>query len=155
LNKLPDINGILKSFYSLSTTVRIPRDLKIYNKYKAIEYRSMLLIFDSIFRDILRKEFYDDLKLLVFALHVGEGCEIKTTDLETMHLLLNEHVGQFKSLYGERHCVNTIHSITHFADTVYDYGPLQYYSTFHYDSILGKVTFTIPKYSTVAYVVSL
>jgi hypothetical protein len=32
----------------------------------------MLLIFDSIFRDILPKEFYDDLKLLVFALHVGE-----------------------------------------------------------------------------------
>jgi hypothetical protein len=115
----------------------------------------MLLIFYSIFRDILPKEFYDDLKLLVFALHVGEDREIKTTDLETMYLLLNEHVEQFKSLFGERHCVNTIHSINHFADTVYDYGPLQYYSTFHYESILGKVTFTIQKYSTVVYFVSL
>jgi len=145
----------LKSFYSLSTTVHIPRDLKIHNKYKATEYLSMLLIFYSIFRDILPKEFCNDLKLLVFALHVGEGREVETTDLETMHLLINKHVEQFKSLHGECHCANTIHSITHFADTVYDYGPLQYYSTFHYEWILGKVTFTIQKYSTGAYFVSL
>jgi hypothetical protein len=114
----------------------------------------MLLIFYPIFQDILPKEYYDHLKLLVSALHVGECREIKTTDLEIMHLLLNEHVEQFKSLYGERHCVNIIHSITHFADTVYDYGPLQCYSTFHYDSILGKVTFIVKKYSTPVYFVS-
>ncbi len=154
-SKIPDINGMLNSFYSPSTTVRIPRNLKIYNKYKASEYRSMLLIFYPIFQDILPKEYYDHLKLLVFALHIGEGRDIKTTDLETMHLLLNEHVEQFKSLYGERHCVNTIHSIIHFADTVYDYGPLQCYSTFHYESILGKVIFIIKKCSTIVYFVSL
>jgi hypothetical protein len=115
----------------------------------------MLLIFYSIFQDILPKEYYDHLKLLVFALHVSEGREIKIIDLETMHLLRNEHIEQFKSLYGERHCVNTIHSIAHFVDTVYDYGSLQCYFTFHYESILGKVTFIIKKHSTVVYFVSL
>ncbi|CAF4614081.1 unnamed protein product [Rotaria sp. Silwood1] len=142
-SKISNINRTLKSFYSPSTTVRIPRDLKVYSKYKASEYRSMLLVFYPIFQDILPKEYYNHLKLLVFALHIGENREIENKDLETMHLLLNEHVKQFKFLYGERHCVNTIHSTVHFVDTVRDYGPLQCYSTFNYESILGAMTSTI------------
>ncbi len=138
-SKIPSINLILKSFQSPSTTIRIPRDLKLYNKYKASEYRSMLLVFYPIFQDVLPKNYYDHLKLLVFAMHIGENREIKQQDLTTMDALLNEHVEQFKVLYGERHCVNTIHSIVHFSDTVRDYGPLQCYSTFNYESILGKL----------------
>ncbi|CAF1622336.1 unnamed protein product [Rotaria sordida] len=114
-SKISNINRTLKLFCSPSTTVRIPRDLK----------------------------YYDHFKLLVFALHIGENREIKYKDLETMHLLLNEHVKQFTFLYGERHCVKTIHSIIHFAETVRDYGPLQCYSTFNYESILGAITSTI------------
>ncbi|CAF1437821.1 unnamed protein product [Rotaria sordida] len=142
-SKISNINRTLKLFCSPSTTVRIPRDLKVYSKYKASEYRSILLVFYSIFENFLPKKYYDHFKLLVFALHIGENREIKYKDLETMHLLLNEHVKQFKFLYGERHCVNTIHSIIHFAETVRDYGPLQCYSTFNYESILGAITSTI------------
>jgi hypothetical protein len=137
---------MLKSFHSPSTTVRIPRDLQIYNKYKGSEYRSMLLIFYPIFEDFLPKKYYDHLKLLVFAAHIGENREIEKSDLETMHFLLYEFVKKFHLLYGERHCVNTIHSIIHFAETVRDYGPLQCYSTFNYESILGKVEFIIKSY---------
>ena len=103
----------------------------------------MLLIFYPIFQDVLPKTYYDHLKLLVFAMHIGENRQIEKRDLKTMDLLLNEHAEQFKILYGERHCVNTIHSIIHFADTVRDYGPLQCYSTFNYESILGKFAFII------------
>jgi hypothetical protein len=150
-SKIPSLNVMLNSFHSPSTTVRIPRDIKLYNKYKASEYRSMLLIFYPIFQDILPKNYYDHFKLLVFAIHIGENREIVKEDLKTMDLLLNEHVHQFKILYGERHCVNTIHSIVHFSDTVRDYGPLQCYSTFNYESILGKVAFIIYKYPMVTY----
>ncbi|CAF4238175.1 unnamed protein product [Rotaria socialis] len=142
-SKISDINEILKSFSSPSTSVRIPRDLKVHNKYKASEYRSMLLIFYPIFQDILPNKYYDHLKLLVFALHIGENREIEKKDLVTMDLLLKEHVKQFDFFYGERHCVNTIHSIVHCAETVRDYGPLQCYSTFNYESILGAITSTI------------
>lgn len=142
-SKIPNLNIILKSFNSPSTTVRIPRSLQLYNKYKASEYRSILLIFYPIFEDFLPKAYYDHLKLLAFSMHIGENREIEQQDLETMDLLLNEHVQQFHVLYGERHCVNNIHSIVHFSDTVRDYGPLQCYSTFNYESILGKVTFLL------------
>lgn len=99
------------------------------------------MIFYPIFQNSLPQDYYDHVKLLAFAAHIGEGYEIEKKDIETMRLLLNEHVRNFHGLYGERHCVNNIHSLVHFAGSVLDYGPLQCYSTFNYESILGKYIF--------------
>ena len=51
----------------------------------------MLLIFYPILQDVLPKTYYDHLKLLVFAMHIGENRQIEKRDLKTMDLLLNEH----------------------------------------------------------------
>ncbi|CAF5168507.1 unnamed protein product, partial [Rotaria magnacalcarata] len=76
-------------------------------------------------------------------MHIGENKEISKEKLDEMHLLLQYHVHQFKVLYGNRHVVNTVHSLIHFGETVRDYGPLQGYSTFNYESILGAITSTV------------
>lgn len=54
------------------------------------------------------------------------------------------HLGQtfvvdFVTLYGQRHCVQVVHSVSHIADTVRDYGPLPNFTTFQFEKQLGNI----------------
>lgn len=121
-----------------SSTIRLPRSIHSYKRYKASELRSILLVYYKVFENILPEPYYSHLKQLVFVLHIGENRQISQNKLDGMHLLLQYYVNQFKVLYGVRHMVNNIHSLIHLAESVRDYGPLYEYSTFNYESILGK-----------------
>lgn len=132
------INQRMRQYITPSSTIRLPRNIHLYNRYKASEFRSILLIYYKIFENILPENYYSHLKQLVFAMHIGENRQITEKKLDEMHVLLQYHVNQFKILYGTRHLVNNIHSLIHLAESVRDYGPLQGYSTFNYESVLGK-----------------
>ena len=135
---LEKINQRMQQCITPSSTVRLPRSIHLYNRYKASELRSILLFYYKIFENILPERYYSHFKQLVFAMHIGENRQISQNKLNEMHVLLQYHVNQFKILYGVRHVVNNIHSLIHLAETVRDYGPVQGYSTFNYESILGK-----------------
>ncbi|CAF2053857.1 unnamed protein product [Rotaria magnacalcarata] len=143
VKEMAKINERMQQFITPSSTVRLPRNINIYHRFKASEYRSILLLYYKVFENSLPSEYYCHLKQLVFAMHIGENKEISKEKLDGMHLLLQYHVHQFKVLYGNRHVVNTVHSLIHFGETVRDYGPLQGYSTFNYESILGAITSTV------------
>jgi hypothetical protein len=151
------INERMQQFKTPSSTVRLPININIYHRFKSSEYRSILLLYYKIFENLIPNEYYSHLKQLVFAMHIGENKEISREKLDEMHLLLQYHVHQFKVLYGIRHVVNTVHSLIHFGETVRDYGPLQGYSTFNYESILGKefLTFVNTKSLLVTFLFSL
>ncbi|CAF3656376.1 unnamed protein product [Rotaria socialis] len=142
-SNMEKINQRLQQYITPSSTVRLPRNINLYHRYKASEFRSILLVYYMIFKDILPERYYTHLKQLVFAMHIGENRQIPQDKLDEMHVLLQYHVNQFKILYGTRHMVNNIHSLIHLAETVRDYGPLQGYSTFNYESILGGITSTV------------
>ncbi|CAF4914167.1 unnamed protein product [Rotaria socialis] len=142
-SNMEKINQRLQQYITPSSTVRLPRNINLYHRYKASEFRSILLIYYMIFKDILPERYYTHLKQLVFAMHIGENRQMPQDKLDEMHILLQYHVNQFKILYGTRHMVNNIHSLIHLAETVRDYGPLQGYSTFNYESILGGITSTV------------
>lgn len=114
------INQRMQTYIVPLSTVRLPRSIHLYNRDKASELRSMLLIYYKIFENILPESYYSNLKQLVFALHIGENREISDNKLNEMHLLLQYFVNHFKMLYGERHVVNNIHSLIHLAESVRD-----------------------------------
>jgi hypothetical protein len=58
--------------------------------------------------------------------------------VDEMDLLLTSFVDDFP--YNERYIVQNIHCIKHFATTTKDFGPLSNYSTFNYESVIGKNT---------------
>ncbi|CAF4552977.1 unnamed protein product [Rotaria sp. Silwood2] len=129
------INKRIQQYKTPSSTIRLPRHISLYSRYKASEYRAILLIYYRIFENILPDIYYSHFKHLVFVKHIGENQQITKSKLEEMHILLQHYVHEFKTLYGMRHIVNNIHSLIHLAETVRDYGPLQGYSPFNYESI--------------------
>ncbi|CAF4246811.1 unnamed protein product [Rotaria sp. Silwood2] len=108
-----DIETDLQRFRFPSTTTRAPRSIMKYYRLKANESR------------------------------VGESREITLPKLNEMKILLDKFVYTFHFLYGKRHTVNTVHSVIHFHQTVTDYGPLTNYSTFNFESVIGRIASTV------------
>ena len=121
-----------------STTTRIPRSLKEYAKFKGNEFRTLLLFAHVIFKQALRKRFYNPLLQLVVIMHIAESRQIDQQDIDLITRLSRTFVVNFVELYGARHCVPVIHSISHIAGTLHEFGPLPNFTTFQFENNLGK-----------------
>ena len=121
-----------------STTTRIPRSLIEYRKFKASELRVLLLFGHVIFKRFLKEKYYEHLVQLVVAMHIAENRNISPDDRVKMKRLCHSFVLSFPRLYTERHCVQVVHSVVHIPETVEDFGPLTNYTTFNFESDLGK-----------------
>lgn len=119
-----------------STTTRSPRSILKPLKLKANECRVLLIICYPIFKAYLPKKFYVHLQKLAFGIHIGESKTISAENLGQMEILLNSFVDDFP--YNERHIVQTVHCVKHFAITTHDFGPLSNYSTFNFESLIGE-----------------
>lgn len=83
--------------------------------------------------------YYEHLKSLVLIIHLSESRAITETDLKIIEILSRRFTFHFSTLYGTRHHVQVIHSMIHIAETVRDFGPLTSYTTFNFESLLGKI----------------
>lgn len=138
-----NLNELTKLFHRVrfpSTTVRIPRSLLDYPKFKASELRALLLFGHVIFKKFLKRKYYDHVLQLAVTMHLAEGREINRVDQKLIERLSRSFVVTFSQLYTARHCVQVVHSILHIPDTVDDFGPLANYTTFHFENDLGKCT---------------
>ncbi|CAF1302483.1 unnamed protein product [Rotaria magnacalcarata] len=121
---MTDLGTDLRKFRFPSTTTRVPRTIMKYYRLKANESCVILLITYPIFKKYLKPIYYKHFQLLSFAMHIGESRIIDSSKLKEMNYFLEKFVFTFHLLYGKRHCVNTVHSVIHFHQTVKDYGPL-------------------------------
>jgi hypothetical protein len=133
---LPSIDRDLAKILYPTTTARTPRTVMKCLKLKANECRVLLLIGYPIFKNYLPNLYYKHLQKLAFGISIGESSHISTEKVEEMDLLLASFVDDFP--YNERYIVQNIHCLKHFATTTKDFGPLSNYSTFNYESIIGK-----------------
>lgn len=120
-----------------STTTRRPRSLLKFGKYKGNELRSLLLFAYSIFDGVLPRQFYSHLLILVLIMHKSESRSLRCDALEDVQSLCASFVLSFPILYSSRHNVQVIHSVIHISSTVTLFGPLQNYSTFNFENLLG------------------
>ena len=121
-----------------STTTRIPRSLKEYTKFKGNEFRTLLLFGHVIFKQALRKRFYNHFLQLVVIMHIAESRQIEQQDINLITRLSRNFVVTFARLYSVRHCVQVVHSVTHIAATVHNFGPLPNFTTFQFENDLGN-----------------
>lgn len=136
-NHIPSINADLGKIHYPSTTSRAPRNLTKCFKLKANESRILLLIGYPVFKKYLAEIYYNHLRMLAFGIAIGESHEISLENICDMETLLGSFVDTFP--YHERYIVQNIHSVKHFATTVRDFGPLFNYSTFNYESVIGRI----------------
>ena len=126
-----------------STTTRIPRSLNEHSRFKGNEYRVLLLFGHVIFRGALPKRYYDHLLQLVIILHIAESRTLEQSDIDLVARLSRNFLVNFSKLYGDRHCVQVIHSVEHIAATLRDFGPLPNFTTFQFENDLGNNYFSI------------
>ncbi|CAF4715096.1 unnamed protein product [Rotaria magnacalcarata] len=134
---------MLQSFRFPSTTSRRPRSLLKFKKLKANELRMVLLFGFVIFKKALNAKYYNHFLKLVFAIHFSENRCVTATMIGNIKSLLHEFLIEFPKLYTVRHNQQVIHSLNHIGQTVNDYGPLNSYSTFHFENNLGMIMRTI------------
>ena len=85
--------------------------------------------------------------IFVDVLHLAENLWIREGTIDKMQRLDESFVDSFPDLYTPRHCVQVVHSIVHIAATVQDFEPLTNYTTFHFESQLGKISRSfLPKF---------
>lgn len=135
---LDQLQSVFRTLQIPATTCRLPRSLKTYYKFKASEMRVLLLFGPVVFKNILKKKYYANLMKLVVMMHLSENRQVHHSYINIIQRLGQSFTIEFSNLYGNRHCVQVIHSLVHISDTVRDFGPLHTFSTFQFKNELGN-----------------
>ena len=101
--------------------------------------RVVLLFGHVVFQKFLKDCFYQHLMKLVITMHYAEASSVDHEDIDRIDCLAKAFVLEFSSLYGVRHVVQVIHSVSHIGSTVADFGPLSSFTTFNFENELGEL----------------
>ncbi|KAJ1522145.1 hypothetical protein ONE63_002456 [Megalurothrips usitatus] len=117
-----------------SDFARKPRSLKFVKRFKATEWRLLLLYIGVIVLSCLPKHLYEHFLVLHVAIKI-----LCCTDLLEKHLdyakdLLLYFVKSFSKLYGSQHVTHNIHNMIHLADECARHGTLDSFSAFKFEN---------------------
>jgi len=141
-DKKEKINNELKKLrpYVPSEICRLSRALDEIEHYKATELRTFLLYTGQIvLKGNLKKKFYYNFLLLVYAIRIlicPETCS-KYNELSTQ--FLKKFVNDYSALYGSQYISYNVHSLIHLPFYVLLHGPLDNFSCFRYENYLQEI----------------
>ena len=72
-------------------------------------------------------------------MHLAESRCLKQRQVIEIKHLLDVFAQQFPSIYVVRHHTQVVHSLVHVSKTIVNFGPLQNFSTFSFESNLGNI----------------
>jgi hypothetical protein len=120
--------------------LRKGRSLKEVDRWKATEFRLFLLYTGPvILNGCIPSLLYDNFLLLFVGIFCLSSPFFCTAYNQYANELLGVFVQQFGRLYGEDQFVYNIHGLTHLAGDVLQFGTLDTYSSFVFESFLGKL----------------
>jgi hypothetical protein len=113
---------------------------------KATEFRQFLLYSGPV---VLKKHLPADLYKHFMLLFIGVFCLSCSFFCDTYRdyaqMLLLKFVNQFGELYGRNMLVYNVHGLTHLVSDVKNFGPLENFSAFAFESFLGKLKHLVRK----------
>ena len=119
---------------------RKPRSLSEVDRWKATEFRQFLLYGGPVaLRGIIPEALYKNFMLLftgIFLLVSPSHCHDYADYAQQILVLFVQHFGE---LYGKDMLVYNVHGLTHLAQDVKVFGPLDNISSFPYENFLGKL----------------
>jgi hypothetical protein len=121
-----------------SNITRMPRSIIKFHLLKGNELRSILLFGFVAFKSSLSTKYYNHFLLLVVATHLVESRSINREQVELIRIIYERFLRLFPVLYTPRHNVQCVHSLHHFSASVTECGSSSNYSTFNFESFLGR-----------------
>lgn len=121
---------------------RKPRSLKDIDRFKATEFRQILLYTGPIvFRGILSEEIYNHFLLLHVAISTlaNEDKSHSENNISYAEKLLKLFVQEMKDIYKEESIVYNIHNLVHLPDDVRRFGCLDKFSCFPFENFLFQL----------------
>jgi hypothetical protein len=129
----------LISSYWPSDFNRKPRTLNDLDRWKGTELRQFLLYIGSIvLKDALSKEEYRHYLLFFTAITILIRKDLQG-NLDIARELLLKFVRLVPKIYNEEALVYNVHSLVHLTDDVERKGPLDAFSAFPFESLLGQL----------------
>lgn len=130
----------------LTTNCRLPREihrqmrgLDVLAHWKGVECRSFLLYVGIVcLKGMLPEKGYENFLLLVCASHICE-CFHFHRFLPLAREFLKDFVRTFAKIYGRQYVTSNIHNLIHLVDDVEYLGPLQSFTSYPFENILGSV----------------
>ena len=145
------IEAISNSLSSLPAFIpkefaRKPRSLKEVDRWKATEFRQLLLYTGPVvFLGHLHNSFYKNFLLLHVAISILVTPSLCQHYCDYAHELLCLFVTHFSELYGRNMLVYNVHGLVHLANEVKKFGPLDNISAFPYENFLQTIKKMIRK----------
>lgn len=137
--QVSDIINMLRP-YMPRDFLRKGRSLQELDRWKASEFRQFLLYLGPvILRGLLPIRYYKHFMLLVVAIYCLSSPLFSQVYCGYAKELLSLFVSQVGQLYGNGQYVYNVHALVHLADDVSRYGALDNFSSFIYESFLGKI----------------
>lgn len=119
---------------------RKPRSLGDFERWKATEFRQMLLYTGMVVtRDILPRAMYDNFMLLSVAMTILLSRRLVNDLRDYAHVLLLRFVEHFGQLYGEEMITYNVHGLVHLCEESRRYGNLDNISAFPFENFLGQM----------------
>lgn len=116
---------------------RKPRSLTEVDRFKATEYRQILLYTGKlVFKGIISDPLYSHFMVLSTAISILVSKTLTEQYLNYAENLLKHFVSQAQELYGEEFLVYNVHSLLHLASDVTNYGNLDTCSAFPFENYM-------------------
>lgn len=130
----------------LTTNCRLPREihrqmrgLDVLAHWKGVECRSFLLYVGIVcLKDVLPEKGYDHFLLLVCAVRICECFHFRSF-LPIAREFLEDFVKTFAKIYGRQYVTSNIHNLVHLVDDVEYLGPLQSFTSYPFENVLGSI----------------
>ncbi len=117
-----------------------PRSIDYYNKWSAHEYLSFILYYAlPVFRDVMRFDYYQNLKKLVVFIEIILSSEINVKNLTQAETIITEFVEEVSELYPPTIMLSGMHEMLHLVDCTLDFGPLNCINCFQFEELNRKL----------------
>lgn len=120
--------------------MRKPRHMTEIDRWKGTELRQFLLYTGTIvLQNVLPNHMYIHLLSLSIAIRILSDEKLCQTLNQYANELLVWFVTQYGNIYGSHNVIYNVHNLIHLATDVKNFGPLENFSCFKYESYLGKL----------------
>ena len=111
-----------------------------FDRWKATELRQFFLyIGPVILKEHLTPEVYDNFMYFSVLSYIGSNNRFCKSFVSFLQEAAKYTVQEFAKIFGEQHVVYNIHNFIHLFDNIEQYGSLDNYSCFPFESYLGKL----------------
>lgn len=119
---------------------RKPRSLREVDRWKATEFRQLLLYTGPfVLKSSIRKKYYTHYLALACAIRILVSPQLAVTEANDAQKLLEYFVEHYETLYGREQLSYNVHNLIHLANDVARLGHVDLFSAFKFENYLQEV----------------